>query len=309
VSLSWFSASPARRAWWVLPRLSRVVTMVAVLAGGLLLPVTAASAEDHPFSSFENPVDGAVLVAGTPVVIGISAFNGESAGIISVEVTLDEGASWQLAEQTSIGSWQFTFTPTEPGIVRIATRAATVETVEVPQPSHRIVVLAAPSPPDCPCVLRLPELSDRPVIHDGDTAAVELGLRFRTDRDGWITGFVFRSFASDPSLLTGHLWSGAGALLAEGSPQPLPDGEFQVSFATPVPVQTGLTYVVSYYTPTGDYASTEDYFTAEYPIPPFTTVVDAAGGSGVYRYGDDGGFPDQTWHASNYWVAPMFTTT
>ena len=29
--------------------------------------------------------------------------------------------------------------------------------------------------------------------------------------------------------------------------------------------------------------------------------------AGVYRYG--GGFPDQTWQASNYWISPTFTTT
>src|SRR5262249_60510324 len=68
------------------------------------------------------------------------------------------------------------------------------------------------------------------------------------------------------------------------------------------------TYVVSYYTPSGHYASTENYFTSPVLSPPFSTVVDDTGGSGVYHYGPGGGFPDQTWPASNYWVEPGFTT-
>jgi hypothetical protein len=310
MSLSPLPAPPSRRARRVLPRLPRILTTVAVLTAAVLTAalLTATAAYAEPFSSFQNPADGAVLVAGVPVTMAVDAFNGE-VGITSVEVTIDNGDTWQPVELTRRG-YQFTFTPTEPGVLIIATRASTGDLVEVPHTIHRVVVVAAPGPVDCPCTLQLPELSDRAVTHDADTAAVELGLRFRTDRDGSVTGLVFRSYASDPSLLTGHLWSSDGTLLAEGgSPQPLPDGSFQVTFAAPVPVQVGDTYVVSYYTPAGDYASTEDYFTAEYPLPPFATVVDAAGGSGVYRYGVGGGFPDQTWHASNYWVGPVFTTT
>ena len=39
---------------------------------------------------------------------------------------------------------------------------------------------------------------------------------------------------------------------------------------------------------------------------PLTALADgAAGGNGVYRYGA-GGFPDQTYNASNYWVDVVF---
>nr|AGS49370.1 hypothetical protein [uncultured bacterium esnapd4]QEO74956.1 hypothetical protein [uncultured bacterium] len=74
----------------------------------------------------------------------------------------------------------------------------------------------------------------------------------------------------------------------------------RITFGTPVPVTPGREYVVSYYTPSGGYLSTENYFVGGLAHGPFHLPVNA----GVYRYG--GGFPSDTWNAGNYWVEPVF---
>ena len=77
----------------------------------------------------------------------------------------------------------------------------------------------------------------------------------------------------------------------------------QIDFATPVPVEPGRDYVISYYTPEGGYESSENFFTGTLVSAPFI----AHRGAGVYRYG--GGFPTENWHDSAYGVVPEFRTT
>jgi hypothetical protein len=146
-------------------------------------------------------------------------------------------------------------------------------------------------------------------IDDPDPVPVEVGLRFRTDRDGFVTGLLFYRYWDNIGPHIAHLWSADGDLLAEETLASTGDNFPYVRFGQPVPVQADRTYVVSYYAPGGHYASTEHYFDSPVVAAPFSTVVDEAGGSGVYTYGEAGGFPDQTWHASNYWVEPVFTTS
>jgi len=47
-----------------------------------------------------------------------------------------------------------------------------------------------------------------------DSLAVELGMKFRADVAGTVTGVRFYKGSANTGIHTGHLWSGAGALLA-----------------------------------------------------------------------------------------------
>src|SRR5713226_5513688 len=49
---------------------------------------------------------------------------------------------------------------------------------------------------------------------DADNSAVELGVRFRSDSGGFITGLRFYKYATNTGAHVGNLWSSAGALLA-----------------------------------------------------------------------------------------------
>lgn len=242
-----------------------------------------------------TPGFGAVVPVGEPLTLTGGATNGEVGGIVSIELSLDGGQSWQVVA-TNTERLSYTFTPTQPGPLTVVTRASTRDVTEVPTSFTTVKVVGA----DCPCPLVWPDRGVTPVEEDDDLA-VEVGLRFTVDRDGAIAGLMFRRFSGNTGLREGHLWSGDGTLLATGTTPTGGDGYPYIAFDQPVPVQAGQSYVASYFTPTGRYAQTTDYFTGEEILTgPFTLGEDA----GVYQYG--GGFPDQSWRGSNYWVDPVF---
>ena len=84
----------------------------------------------------------------------------------------------------------------------------------------------------------------------------------------------------------------------------------QVDFAQPVAVTAGTTYVASYYVPDGRYSLNNNYFASATTCGPLTALASGtSGGNGVYRYGAGGGFPTNTFNASNYWVDVAFVNT
>jgi Domain of unknown function (DUF4082)/Bacterial Ig domain len=296
-------------AAWAVRRWSIAVVVLLGSAATVLFSGAPAAASSYPFSVLTSPTAGSVLTVGTPVIFAGGASDGETGPVRHVEVSLDGGATWDLVEGGEV--WWFVYTPTEPGELSVLTRAtsANAGTTGSPSGPTPITVGAGDPPPrSCPCALTLPTLPDRPMVSDPDEVPVEVGLRFALDRDGVVTGLRLHHFAGNTGPLEAHFWTGNGDLLATATLADPTGPLVPIAFSQPVPVQAGETYVISYYTPSGHYASSEDYFAASVVNPPFATIVDENGGSGVYHYGTGGGFPDQTWHASNYWVEPIFTT-
>jgi hypothetical protein len=158
----------------------------------------------------------------------------------------------------------------------------------------------------CPCTVWPASTVGGPV--ELDSNAVELGMKFRTDVNGFATGIRFYKHAQNTGTHVGHLWSAAGTLLGTVTfTSETASGWQQANFSKPIPLTANTTYVVSYHTPTGYYAATAPGFTAGIAAPPLRALSDAeSGGNGVYRYGASG-FPNQTWEASNYWVDIVFT--
>jgi hypothetical protein len=286
---------------------ARCLALAAAVAAALAWPGSAgASSTDHPTASIATPSAGSVLPLGTPVIISGKAQNGEQGGIVLVEVSFD-GSHW-LPAALDHELWEYEFTPQAPGPVTIRVRASTTNTVQETPLSVTVYAGSGSVPPaTCPCTFWMPDLPGSDYLDEQDSQPVEVGLRFRTDRDGYISGLYFRRNPENTGPQVAHLWSASGELLAEatltGSTSSLP----RITFNPPVPVQHGAGYVISYYTPTGHYGSSIGYFAGAVAQAPFEAIYDAQGTAGVYRYG--GGFPDQTWWASNYWVSPIFTTT
>ncbi len=139
-----------------------------------------------------------------------------------------------------------------------------------------------------------------------DTAAVELGVKFRAERAGRIAGLRFYKGAGNEGPHVGTLWSESGSALASATfTTETATGWQEVRFAAPVPIAAGTTYVASYFAPNGHYAVDTGYFGAELVRSPLRAPASAAsGGNGVYRYG--GGFPDASFNSSNYWVDVIF---
>jgi methionine-rich copper-binding protein CopC len=160
----------------------------------------------------------------------------------------------------------------------------------------------------CPCSLFRP--TDTPA-GTGTGGALEMGTRIRTDANGWITGVRFFKTAGDPGTHTGTLWSAAGAQLATGTYTGESGSGWQtLSFAQPVQVTAGSSYVVSYFSSAGRYGYTTQYFTMDKVYGPLTGLATSATASnGVWRYGSGGVFPTGDGNSTNYWVDVVFTTT
>ncbi|MGE5644556.1 MAG: DUF4082 domain-containing protein, partial [Acidobacteriota bacterium] len=151
--------------------------------------------------------------------------------------------------------------------------------------------------------------STTPTIVDSDTAAVELGLKFRSDVAGTVTGVRFYKASANTGTHTGHLWSASGTLLASVTfSGETASGWQQASFSTPVAINANTTYVISYFAPRGRYSVTENYFAStgadNAPLHALRSGVD--GQNGVYRYGSSSGFPSSSFNSSNYWVDVVF---
>jgi len=148
------------------------------------------------------------------------------------------------------------------------------------------------------------------LVTDPDTASVELGMKFRAEVDGLVTGVRFYKGPRNTGTHVGRLWSSSGQLLAQATfTSETASGWQQVDFASPVAIQPNTTYVVSYYAPVAQYSVDEWYFQTDYTNGPLRALADGEDGSnGVYRYGPGGGFPTSTWRSGNYWVDVVFQT-
>jgi Domain of unknown function (DUF4082)/Bacterial Ig-like domain/Glycosyl hydrolases family 16 len=163
------------------------------------------------------------------------------------------------------------------------------------------------APPPCPCSL-WSNATTPGVPAANDPNGVELGVKFRTSVNGYITGVRFYKGATNTGTHVGNLWTSSGTLLVSATfTDETTSGWQQVSFPSPVAVTANTTYVASYHTTTGNYAVDTQYFaTAGFANPPLQALQNGVnGGNGVYAYGA-GGFPAQTYNASNYWVDVVF---
>ena len=139
---------------------------------------------------------------------------------------------------------------------------------------------------------------------------MELGVKFRSDTAGHVTGVRFYKGAGNTGTHVGRLWSATGQLLASVAfTGETASGWQQATFAAPVAIAANTTYVVSYHAPNGRYAGDTGYFAASgADAAPLHALRDGVDGfNGVYRYGTGGVFPTDTWRSTNYWVDLTFT--
>jgi len=138
-----------------------------------------------------------------------------------------------------------------------------------------------------------------------ETSPVELGLRFTTSQAGSITALRFLKGTGDTSPHTLTLWSASGAVLARATTTGETDSGWQeVLLANPVPVEPGVTYVVSYHTDSGRFTAARDFFTGtSYVSGPLTAP---GTNNGVYTYGSTPVFPTSS-NGSSYFADVVFS--
>jgi hypothetical protein len=142
---------------------------------------------------------------------------------------------------------------------------------------------------------------------------VELGVKFRSDVAGFVTGVRFYKAAANTGTHVGNLWSSTGTRLATATfTGESASGWQQVSFSPPVAIAANTVYVASYHCPNGHFSVDLNYFAAQgVDTPPLHAPATGAvvGGNGVFVYAPTSTFPTGTYLGANYWVDVVFSTT
>ena len=143
--------------------------------------------------------------------------------------------------------------------------------------------------------------------------AAEVGVKFRPNVPGEISGIRFYKVAGNTGTHTGSLWSSDGTLLATATfTSETSAGWQQVYFDQPVIVTPGTTYIASYYAPNGNYAYAPNTFTGKRvtnATGSLTALKASDGGNGVLRKGSAGYPNEQTTDNGNFFVDVVFNNT
>jgi len=161
-------------------------------------------------------------------------------------------------------------------------------------------------PAACPCSVFSPTAIPA-TANSNDRNSVEVGMKFRSDVSGTVTGVRFFKGSSNTGTHVGNLWSSTGSLLASVTfTGETGSGWQQAMFSAPVPIASNTTYIVSYYAPAGFYSSTQNFFNTAADNPPLHGLASGVDGpNGVYQYGTTA-FPTNSFKNTNYWVDVVF---
>jgi Domain of unknown function (DUF4082)/Fibronectin type III domain/Bacterial Ig domain len=144
-------------------------------------------------------------------------------------------------------------------------------------------------------------------VDSGDGNSVELGVKFRSDVAGTISGIRFYKSPSNTGAHVGSLWSSSGTLLAQANfSGETGFGWQQVTFSSPVAIQANTTYVASYFAPEGHYSDNGPTLASGVDNPPLHAIANSTSVNGLYAYSSGPSFPTSTFGASNYWVDVLF---
>ena len=230
--------------------------------------------------------------------------------VAGVEVSTDGGTTWH--EATGTTSWSYSWIAHGNPSTTIRWRAVDDSgNLQTPGPGVTVGVT-------CPCSIWGPDTA--PLAPDSsDTGPIEVGVKFSSDTFGTVSGIRFYKASGNTGTHVGSLWTDDGRRLAQATfTSESATGWQSVTFASPVQIQPGTTYIASYYAPNGHYTATADYFyRAPAPGPNGGAIVDSpplhavqnAGSTqnGVYAYSTSSTFPTSSFGAANYWVDVMFS--
>jgi N,N-dimethylformamidase beta subunit-like, C-terminal/Domain of unknown function (DUF4082)/Bacterial Ig-like domain/Bacterial Ig domain len=254
---------------------------------------------------------------GVAVSANVTATFSEAVQASTIVFTLKNAANNSLVSSTvSYNSTNFTATLTpgtllSPSTTYTATLSGAKDAAGNTMSSISWSFTTASAQANCPCTL-WPASATPSVAADSDTNSIEVGVKFRTDVNGFITGIRFYKGSTNTGTHVGSLWSAGGSLLAQATfSNESTSGWQQVSFASPVAVTAGATYVASYHANAGHYAGDTGYFAASgVDSGPLHALKDGlSGANGVYSYSTTSVMPTNGYQSSNYWVDVVFTTS
>lgn len=138
---------------------------------------------------------------------------------------------------------------------------------------------------------------------DSDTQSVELGMKFVSSADGWVSAVRFYKSPQNTGHHTGTLWDSRGVALAQTVfTNESRSGWQEAQLPQPVRVHAGQTYTASYWAPNGHYADDVHSLSSKRQ----TVKRDLTATSGVFTYAPQR-YPTSVWNDSNYYVDVLFS--
>ena len=281
--------------------------------------VAAAASSDHtaPASTISSPAANATIANGSTVTVSGTATDSGGGVVAGVEVSTDSGKTWHpvttMSPAATSVTWSYTWNATGLGSVSVKSRA-TDDSGNTETPGSGVAVTV-----NCPCTLYSQNYVPSVTSQADDSAPYELGVKFTSSINGWVTGIRFYKGSGNTGTHTGSLWSSTGTQLATGTfTNETASGWQTMLFSNPVQITANTVYVASYFDPNGRYATDSEQF---YPgafgspslsplySPPLSAVrAGASASNGVYNAGGPG-FPTTTFDGSGYGVDVVFSTT
>jgi len=147
-------------------------------------------------------------------------------------------------------------------------------------------------------------------IYGNGTAPYELGVKFSSNVNGYVTGFRFFKGEGMQGTHTGSLWSIEGTKLATAIFTNETESGWQtVTLNSPVAITANTIYVVSYFSQKGDFVFSRNYFTTNIVNGPLTALAStAAQPNGVYKQTATSAFPTLSNLQTNYWADVLFSS-
>jgi hypothetical protein len=275
-----------------------------------LVAATASTDTQAPISIITNPLNNADIPNHTPIIISGTA--SDTGGVLAgVEVSTDNGTTWRVA--TGATNWTFSWIPTNLGQAIIKVRGFDDSgNIEIPTTvgSNVLTVnVVTPPPPICPCnVFQASTTPSNTLQNDGQP--IQVGMKFRSSIDGFISGARFYKQAGNTGTHTAQLYSNTGALLAQATFINESASAWQeVAFSTPIAITANTIYIISYHSASGSYSADDNGFVQGVANGNLYAFADSevSGGNGVYKYGALG-FPNLNFEESNYFVDVVFNT-
>lgn len=266
---------------------------------------TESADSEAPTVQITAPAEAGSVSSGSEVVITGTATDANI--VAGVEVSVNGGATWQRA--TGNTSWTFSWVPANQGAATIRARSfddsGNISTIAITN-----VNVTEPELLPCPCtVFRTTDVPDETLNQDGNQA-IQLGMKFRSSVDGFVTGARFYKHPGNIGTHIGQLYSNAGDLLAQATfINETASGWQQVAFSSPVAVSSNTTYIISYHSGSAFYSAANPYFNVAKINGPLKGLAnDEDGKNGVYKYSPTPAFPTDNYQSSNYFVDVVFET-
>lgn len=162
----------------------------------------------------------------------------------------------------------------------------------------------------CPCTVFTVDPTPGTFAQPG---GIELGFKFKSSIDGYISGIRFFKTSNMGGTHTASLWNNQGTRITQATfDSETATGWQEVNFS-PVAITADTIYTASVFMTDGQYNADSGYFTSDVTNENLTAPRNGAahdangvGGQGVYNDSGSSVYPTSSFNSANYWIDVSF---